>query len=194
MELEHYLKTEAVALATKVAARDALLQKLQDTETEILQLQERKTALAAVGSKVTDIAVACQQECQHSISALVTRCLEAVFPENRYRFALVFEQKREQTEARCVLNDAAGNEYDPLTACGGGVVDVISFALRLATLILSVPQPSKVLILDEPFRFLSAGHRPRLVNLLESLCQETGFQIIMVTHFPEFSKGNVIEL
>jgi DNA repair exonuclease SbcCD ATPase subunit len=120
--------------------------------------------------------------------------LAAVFPENRYRFNLVFERKRDQTEARIVLTDGDGNEYDPLRNNGGGVADIIAFALRLATLMLRVPQPAKVLVLDEPFRCVSADHRQRIADLLVSLTSELGFQIIMVTHMRELARGNVIEL
>lgn len=158
-------------------------------------LAKQLAAYLRVNEQVQQLALQTQQQCESVIANLVTRCLQEIFPENKYQFRLVFEQKRDQTEARCVLTDASGNEYDPITACGGGVVDVICFALRLATLILRIPQSSKILILDEPFRFLSKEHRGRLVNLLDALCTETGFQIIMVTHFPELStNGNIIEL
>jgi len=174
---------------------DATHLNLADSVTRAQRLAEREGTLAQVNTQVQELALLTQQMCEKSIADLVTRCLQAIFPENKYTFALVFEQKREQTECRCILRDDTSNEYDPVAACGGGVVAVICFALRLATLILRVPQASKVLILDEPFMALSAGHRGRLVGLLEALCQETGFQIIIVTHIQELTThGNVIEL
>jgi len=59
---------------------------------------------------------------------------------------------------------------------------------------LRVPQFAKVLVLDEPFRCVSADHRSRIADLLVSLASELGFQIIMVTHMRELARGNVIEL
>jgi DNA repair exonuclease SbcCD ATPase subunit len=161
---------------------------------ELKANQSLKAALAEVDAKVKELALRCQNSCRYCIETLVTRCLNAVFPDNRYRFNLVFEQKRNQTEARIVLTDDEGNEYDPLLNSGGGVADVIAFALRLATLTLRVPQPAKVLILDEPFRCVSGEHRGRLADLLELLASELQFQIIMITHMKELARGNVIEL
>jgi ABC-type cobalamin/Fe3+-siderophores transport system ATPase subunit len=183
----HYAGRKAAYEATQAAwTKAAAKQKMLDA---------RHVALDSVMLQVQELALLTQQQCEKTIADLVTRCLQAIFPENKYTFALVFERKREQTEARCVLRDDDGNEYDPVTACGGGVVSIICFALRLATLILRVPQARKLLVLDEPFIALSKEHRGRLVGLLESLANETGFQFIIVTHMPELAAiENVIEL
>lgn len=174
---------------------DAKATEFRITNEKQINLELKFTALQAVNERVQQLALLTQQQCEKTIADLVTRCLQAIFPENKYTFALVFEQKREQTEARCILRDDEGNEYDPVAACGGGVVSIICFALRLATLILRIPQASKLLILDEPFIALSKEHRGRLISLLELLAQETGFQFIIVTHMPELtSTENVIEL
>ena len=149
-----------------------------------------KEALASLQAA----AVLCQTRCQERISNVVTRCLTAVFPDSKYKFRLVFEEKRNQTEARCVLTDASGNEYDPVESTGGGVMDVVAFGLRLACLMLQRPAPEKILILDEPARFLSKQYRGNFVDLLDSLAKELGVQIIAVTHVPEFVRGNVIEV
>jgi ABC-type sulfate/molybdate transport systems ATPase subunit len=81
-----------------------------------------------------------------------------------------------------------------MSASGGGVVDVAAFALRIACLTLRKPALRKVLILDEPFRFLSAEYRPRVRSLIESLADEFGVQFIIVTHLDEFRCGKVITL
>jgi DNA repair exonuclease SbcCD ATPase subunit len=178
-----------------IVRREAAIAAATAAEDKVESLKRYQSALALVNEEVTALATQIQQTCQQTISDFVTRCLESIFPENRYRFSLIFEVKRKQTEARAVLVDGDGFQYDALRSCGGGVVDIVSFALRLATLMLLTPAPSRVLVLDEPFRFLSENHRARLVELLDALCKETGFQIIMVTHIKELTtKGHIIEL
>ena len=190
-----WLQQEEKEFAAKRLAYDTKLLEQDKLVEKQATLQNKFNSLETVDAQVKELALLTQQQCEKTIANLVTRCLQAIFPENKYTFALVFEQKREQTEARCVLRDDAGNEYDPVTACGGGVVSIICFALRLATLMLRVPQSNKLLVLDEPFIALSKEHRGRLVGLLELLAEETGFQFIIVTHMPELtSTGNVIEL
>lgn len=164
-------------------------------ETEASRLRDRCEALAVASATIRELSLHAQSRCQERIASVVTRCLESVFGENKYRFSLVFEEKRNQTEARCVLLDSEGNEYDPMNDNGGGIVDVVCFGLRLACLMLMKPRPSRILILDEPFKDVSYQYRPALVSLLRQLCDEFSMQIIMVTHIPELSKeGNVIEL
>ena len=194
MLTQTWLDSVGDKLASRRRERDAILGLRDAASREFLELCATENSLKAVDERVKALALLCQQNCKASIEELVTRCLAAVFPENRYRFNLVFERKRDQTEARIVLTDGDGNEYDPLRNNGGGVADIIAFALRLATLMLRVPQPAKVLVLDEPFRCVSADHRQRIADLLVSLTSELGFQIIMVTHMRELARGNVIEL
>jgi DNA repair exonuclease SbcCD ATPase subunit len=194
MSAQDWLTRVGNELAARRNTRDSILNLRDSASRELTELTETATSLEAVDTQVKALALLCQHNCKSSIEELVTRCLDAVFPENRYKFNLVFEKKRDQTEARIVLTDGAGNEYDPLRNNGGGVADVIAFALRLATLMLRVPQPAKVLVLDEPFRCVSENHRQRIADLLFSLASELGFQIIMVTHMRELARGNVIEL
>ena len=186
---------EKKSVATDIIRRETAVAAANAAEDKLRSLKRYQGSLALVNEEVTALATQIQQSCQQTISDFVTRCLESIFPENRYRFSLLFEVKRKQTEARAILVDGDGFQYDALRSCCGGVVDIVSFALRLATLMLLTPPPSRVLVLDEPFRFLSEVHRARLVDLLDSLCKETGFQIIMITHIKELTtKGNIIEL
>lgn len=184
------LETQNARAKDREAVNTLLASERQSLET----MTAEQAAIASIDEKVKALAILCQTNCKHGIEQLVTRCLDAVFPENAYQFGLVFERKRDQTEARCILTDSAGETYDLHNGVAGGILDVISFALRLATLLLTRPQPVKLLILDEPFRCVSAGHRGRLASLLETLCEEFGFQIIMITHITELARGNIIEL
>jgi len=85
-------------------------------------------------------------------------------------------------------------EVDPLSASGGGVVDVAAFALRLSCLCLSKPKRRHLLVLDEPFKFVSEEYRHRIRGMMEKLSEEMGVQIIMVTHIKELETGKVIRL
>lgn len=167
---------------------------LANAECRIAESQARLSGTEDVYELVKATAIHNQTQCQVRISSIVTRCLESVFPENRYTFSLVFEEKRNQTEARCILKDKDGNEFDPMTENGGGLVDVVTFGLRVACLVLTRPRPAKILILDEPFRFLSREYRGPVARLMEQLSSELGIQVIMVTHLPEMETGNIIQL
>lgn len=110
-----------------------------------------------------------------------------------YAFNIRFEKKRNRTEA--ILEFVQdGEAMDPLTSTGGGVVDVASFALRLASIVLRKPQQRRLMILDEPFRFVSAEYRGRTRQLLLNLAERFSVQFILVTHMPELHIGQVERL
>lgn len=137
------------------------------------------------------VAEAVQTQAHERIAQTVTKCL-AVFDEP-YEFHIRFRRARGRTEARLTFS-REGLEVDPVEGSGLGVVDVAAFALRLACLVLRRPRLRRVLLLDEPFRFVSAEYRPRLRALLASLSEELGVQVVMVTHDRELRVGRVVSL
>lgn len=139
------------------------------------------------------LAQAVQQRAHQKIAEVVTSCLEAVFDDQCYAFHIQFERKRGKTEAK--LRFKRGKlDLDPLNSTGGGVVDVAAFALRVACLVLHRPRLSKILLLDEPFKFVSQQYRANVRAMLERLASDLDMQIIMVSHIDELETGRVIEL
>jgi len=118
------------------------------------------------------------------ISSIVTKALKTVFP-NPYTFRMDYNVRGGTKSQAIPILERDGEEYDPLSSCGGGVVDVISFALRVSCLLLTRPSPNRVLILDEPFRFVSRDLQPRVREMLEMLSDELKIQFIIVTHEEE---------
>jgi DNA repair exonuclease SbcCD ATPase subunit len=110
---------------------------------------------------------------------IVNLALNAVYSD-KYRFETVIEPKRGGTEARLVLFNKDGEELDPMDSTGGGVCDILSFALRIALLIISKNQ--RVLIMDEPFKFISKDVKESAVEIIRSISRDLGIQIICVTH------------
>ena len=172
---------------------DLARRRYREEAKALTAVDERLSAAREAQQLVQSIAQEVQQRAHTQIASVVSQCLEAVFDEP-YRFQIIFEQKRGTTEARLIFDRDEAGEVDPMSASGGGVVDVAAFALRLACLLLSRPQRRRVVILDEPFKFVSASYRPRLRTLLESLAREKAVQFIIVTHINELKIGNIIEL
>lgn len=178
-------------------ARDAHLAaktRVRFLKEGLAEQQAEQEAALQVNSFITETAKAVQENVHASISKTVSRCLEAVF-DNPYEFRIVFERKRGRTEARLAFF-RDGHEYDPQEDVGGGVVDVAAFALRLACLLAKRPAGRRLLVLDEPFRWLSehGQYRERVRALLETLAREMELQIVMVTHDSTLECGTVVSL
>ena len=180
-------KMREAVLAHRVATRE--------NETAILEADRIKTEVGYHGEArrvIQAVAQSIQQVVHSRIASVVSRCLSSVFDEP-YEFRINFVQKRGRTEAELVFI-RNGVEADPMTASGGGVIDVASFALRLACLMLTRPTPRRVIVLDEPFKFLSEEYRGRVREMLLELSELMGIQFIMVTHLRELSSGKTVRI
>jgi DNA repair exonuclease SbcCD ATPase subunit len=170
-----FLEKSITQETAELAKVERILERTKDAQ-EILQL----------------LSQAVQQKAHEKISGVVSSCLSAVFDEP-YTFRVQFDRKRGKTEAS--LRFVRGNlDVDPLTASGGGVIDVAAFALRVACLMLHRPRLSKIVVLDEPFRFVSAQYQDNVRTMLEELAGDLGVQFVMVTHVESLAAGKIIEL
>jgi DNA repair exonuclease SbcCD ATPase subunit len=158
-----------------------------------LETAEKVTAQTIKAQEVVQaVAQTVQQQAHERIASVVSRSLEAVF-DDPYEFKIIFERKRGRTEARLIfLRD--GNELAPIDGAGGGAIQIAAFACRLASIMLTKPPGRRVLVLDEPFKDVSAEYRERLKELLLTLAEEMELQIIMVTHITELQCGTIIKL
>lgn len=111
----------------------------------------------------------------------VSAAIEAIFPDDEYKFTMEFVQRRGITEADILLIDSQGNRIKPRDADGGGLANVAAFSLRIALWSLT-KSTRPVFILDEPFHFLhSSDAHSRIADLMKAISRELGVQIIMVT-------------
>lgn len=167
-------------------------QRVKEEKEALILSKDLLTVYQEAQQIIQDIAKTIQQQAHEQIAGVVSKCLSSVFDEP-YEFHILFEKKRKRTEARMVfLRDDV--EIDPLTAAGGGVVDVAAFALRVACMVLSRPPLRRTMVLDEPMKFVSAEYRSRVRVMIESLSQEMGVQFLIVTHIRELQIGKVIEV
>jgi len=154
-------------------------------------LKELKTATEAL-EVVRGCAVELQNQAHKHISKIVTRCMHAIFGK-RYEFKIIFELKRNKTEARLVFMKD-GNEVDPMEAAEGGAIAVAAFALRIASLVLTRPHRRKCIFLDEAFSHLHKSHHHKVRALIKTLAKEMGIQIIIITHIEALKIGKIFNL
>lgn len=144
-------------------------------------------ALHAVRS-VRDLATA---RVQQRLTDLATEALRVVFDDPSLALVVRSVERRGVAEADIVLR-RGGLETDPLDGNGGGMVADISAMLRLIMVrMLTRRGLAPLLLLDEPFAALSAGHREAMADTLEAVGESLGIQIVTVTHAPEMVRGVV---
>lgn len=154
--------------------KESLEKKVVSGKENLIYLEEAQALFQQVAKET-------QEQIRYHLEDIVNLALDTVFP-GRYAFRIIFEIKRNKTEARIVLMDGE-HEIDPMYSNGGGVTDILSFALRIALLMIS--KNRKLLLLDEPFKFISMDLKEEAFAILKRLSKELGIQIIAVTHDKE---------
>lgn len=155
----------------------AIVESKEKIEIEISHSEKAQAIIIAV-------AKATQEELQYRITEPVSLALAAVY-DSPYKMNAKFEITGRGT-VECHLAFER-NEYliNPLEASGGGPIDIASFALRVGSWSLAQPRSRSVLILDEPFKWVSRDKMPLAGQMLKEVSKQLGLQIIMISHIPE---------
>lgn len=153
-------------------------QQLESMKENLMLLEKAQVFLQNVAQET-------QSQLKFRVEDIVNMALDTCFPDE-YEFKLDFNVARGKTECSLLfLSKRTGREIDPMNASGGGVVDVVCFALRTACYVLE-KGIDNVIVLDEPMRFVSKNLRSRVCEVMRNLSTKLGLQFIIVTHIDEF--------
>lgn len=164
-----------------IGKRDHIKEMLKENKRSLNGLCSDLISLEEAQRFIQEVAKATQEDLRYHISDIVQLALDTCFPDE-YQFDISFEIKRGKTEASLSFTKN-GIAIDPMEASGGGVVDLAAFALRISA--WSLGKSDNVIILDEPFRFLSKDLQPRAGEIMKKLSSHLKLQFIMVTHNDE---------
>ncbi len=125
-----------------------------------------------------------RQQLKARIEETVTAALQAVFGEE-LQFRIIIKEFRDQSAAEWKVVSKYGDmeiEADPQDARGGGIVDIVSLALRLAMMELARPKVTGPVVLDEPGKMVSKEYSANMGYFLKQYAEKTGRQVILVSH------------
>jgi DNA repair exonuclease SbcCD ATPase subunit len=169
---------------TKAAKRSLLSQH----DALLFQAQEAGDAALAADQAVELVnaaAIATQEQVRGLIGELVSLALSSVYGE-QYRFRLSYEIKRGRSEARCEI--LKGDYVLSPRECGVGVVNMISYALRLVIWSISEPKTVPLFIFDEPFRCVGRDQSVLVSEVVQTISKLLGVQKVIVTHDPNLAE------
>lgn len=151
----------------------------------LAQVKDEGECLEQVRLLLLEAARHAREQGRRQVEYLVSQALQFVFGGD-VEFKVEVEEKRDRPEAEFYVCSTYGGNYrvetTPQDARGGGVVDVISLALRLALLHAFRPPVGGPAVLDEPGKHVSEEYAPQLARFLKSFSQSLGRQVIMVSH------------
>ena len=160
--------------------KEELQNKKNYLDNMVKDLEKRINLIMKAQIFMQEVAQKTQSNIVLHIENIIDKALEAVF-QDEYKFKFNFEQKRGKTEVEYFLERKDGNIVDVINGVGGGIIDIVSFALRIAVWTL-LNNCENIIILDEPFRFLSLELQERAGEILNELSKSLRIQFIIVTH------------
>lgn len=170
------LRGEQEAILRK---RDQLVSRVEEKRADTAKLQQVKILLQ-------ESSTFAREQARRQIETMVTNALQFIFNDPDMEFRVQIEEVRGRAEGEFLVVSKYGGELPvetrPQDARGGGVVDIISLALRAALLHANRPALEGPIILDEPGKHVSEEYSRQMAEFLKQLSVAFGRQIIMVTH------------
>ena len=189
--LEEALAYAQKELTKKKAQREILLNEKKAVEQEWHELEKKRELLDKVRILLQQTSDHTRQQAKEQLEAIVTRALQYVFGPS-FRFEIQLEKHGGNPSAEFyVVTEWEGNPIrnKPQDARGGGVVDLLSLALRVALIESITPRVQGPIILDEPGKHVSEDYVIPFVELIKSLSDTFHRQIIMVTHNTDLTES-----
>lgn len=143
-----------------------------------VRLKQLSTDIDLAAVLLQETATEMQESLRWHITDIVQTAIDSVFP-NMYNFKIDFIIKNNRTNCDIYLT-RGGKRINPIDGSGGGLVDIVSLALRLSA--WSLGKTDNILIFDEPLKFLSEGLKPVAGEIIKTLSEKLNLQLIIVTH------------
>ena len=172
-------------LQALLAKRNSISSLLEERKSRLAELENEVEVTSKSQIFVQTIAQEVQSKLSSKIDNIVNLGLATCFPS--YSFEMKYVPARGKTEVQFIVKEG-DDIIDPMDQCGGGLVDVLCFCLRIA--VFSISSVNNTIVLDEPFRFVSKALRGTVAELLSILCEKLGLQIIEVTHIEELAESS----
>lgn len=191
LELEEALSYAQEELTKKKAQRDVLLHEKEVVDQEWHALDKKRELLEKVRILLQQTADHARQQAKEQLETTVTRALQYVFGSS-FRFEIDLQEHGGNPSAEFyVVTEWDGKiiRNKPQDARGGGVVDLLSLALRVALIESMTPRVQGPIILDEPGKHISEDYVVPFVELIKSLSDTFHRQIIMVTHNTDLTES-----
>ena len=168
------------------ANMDFLEGKLKSKEEFLTLEKKNRDDFLAANYIITEVAKNTQEKFKERVEKLVTLAIQSVFEDN-YEFVLKFERKRNQTECQLIVMEN-GIEFVPKDDMGVGIIDIISFALRIVLWSLQSPKSRAFFVLDEPLKHVGSGTEEEIIRaakMMKELSHKLKFQLVIATHEPQ---------
>jgi len=171
-------------LFLKLGKKKALEDKAISTTKRLEEIKTTTEHLIKASLFLQTLSDTTRQQIIDRISSIVTDALQKI-KDPDLEFKMNLSTERNQVDVKfVVVNKKTEQEYDILNSCGGSIADIVTFPLKVALLLKWEPSLSRILILDESFKFVSVADQEALGEFVRQISEKLNLQTILVTHSP----------
>lgn len=176
------------ALAEHLALIGLLNSRKTELESRLLSLRNAGNDMLAALDVMNAVSILCQDQFKGVVEGIVTDAIKFIYGDD-YSFEMESEIKRNQPEIHFYVV-IGGHRYSIKNDdIGGGVVDVVAFALRVTLWALQDQQTDNVMVLDEPLKNVDSDRLVLVGYMVKKLSQDLNLQFIMVTHETQLAEA-----
>lgn len=187
-DIQSQIKTLEGKVGQLEGRRLALSGQLEEVRRRLSEINEEQETYVKAVEVLTLAQTVVREGVRNSFEEVITYGLQHILGSD-YSFEMEFTRRGNLQEVSFnVKSRTLAGGYDPLDTSGGGVIDIVSLALRVAIIELHQPRIDGPIVLDESFKHLSRQHLYSAGGFLKALTERINRQIIMVSHKSEFEK------
>ena len=189
--IQEYIENKEKEIFLKETQKKNLEENIISLENQLSEHESLLKDKQEVEEFLKKMSVSLRQDTINKLETIITTALQHILGED---ISFKIETPNDKPEAYFyVVNNYNGTivQNEPEDARGGGIIDIVSVALRLAVAELcNIEGP---LILDEPAKHLSAEYKDNFASFLRMIRDEFNRQIIIITHDRTLSEcGDII--
>lgn len=156
----------------------------QDTsDAKLVQLKTDEETYTKAVELLSLVQKVTRDKIKEGFETIVTHALNYIFESDKYAFELVFGRRGNLQELNFAVKTPDKDEaLNPLDTDAGGVLNIISFALRIVLMEVANPKVQGFILSDESFANLSEDHIERASQFLKEINKKMGRQIIAISH------------
>lgn len=172
------------SLHVRIGQRETLLTQKKTFQDKLSVLTTNADVAVKASAFLQTLSDQTRQQIIDKISGIVTDALQKIKDPN-LEFKMALTTERNQVDVSFyVKNTITGQEYDILDSCGGSIADIVTYPLKISLLLKWEPTLSRVLILDENFKYVSVADQEPLGEFVRQVSDKLSLQTILVTHSP----------
>jgi DNA repair ATPase RecN len=183
-QLEMHIQQAREAWIRRKTTKDLLMKEQQELHEQVLELEQQQELLNKVKLLFQRSGEYARRQAKAQLETLVTNALQYVFGSS-FRFEIELSPADKNPTAEFYVVTEWNGEVirtKPQDARGGGIVDMISLALRIALLETVRPRLEGPILLDEPGKHVSEDYILPMTQFLQSVYETFDRQILFVTH------------